>query len=54
LLCDRLQHQSPQLRLFADPSESNERRGRLVQALDGVRRRFGVDALRFGSQPSLA
>lgn len=53
LLCDRLQHQSPQLRLFADPSEPSERRGRLVQALDGVRRRFGVDAVRFGSQPSL-
>ncbi|MBE0586110.1 MAG: hypothetical protein IH612_20395, partial [Desulfofustis sp.] len=54
LLCDRLQRQSPQLRLFTDPSGPGEKRERLVQALDAVRSRFGIDALRFGSQPILA
>ncbi len=54
LFCDRLQRQSPQLRLFADPPGPDEKRERLGQALAGVRNRFGVDALRFGSQPSLA
>lgn len=54
LLCDRLRRQSPQLRLFADPPGPGEKRERLGQALAGVRNRFGVDALRFGSQSSLA
>ncbi|BDD85846.1 DNA polymerase Y family protein [Desulfofustis limnaeus] len=49
-----LQRSAAQLRLFADPSGAEEKRERLVQALDTVRHRFGRDIIRFGNQPRSA
>lgn len=51
LVCDRLQPESPQLFLFAEPE--TDRQARLDAALDAVRRSFGVNAIRTGRQPAL-
>jgi len=51
LLCDRLHRRSGQLSLFAETTAASRRKEQLAAALDVVRRRFGVDAVRFGRQP---
>jgi DNA polymerase-4 len=49
LICDRLMFPpAQQLSLFAPEAELENRRIRLVGAIDAVRRRFGTDALRIG------
>ena len=48
LVCDRLVFPPAQLALFGDDRQQNEKRDRLIGALDAVRRRFGGDALHVG------
>ncbi len=51
LIGDCLHRQSPQLRLFVEPSGAGDRAARLTEALDTVRQRFGSAAVRFGNEP---
>jgi DNA polymerase-4 len=54
LTCDRLHRQSPQMMLFPTPDKTNKKKAQLLGAMDAVRHKFGVDAMRLGSQISLA
>lgn len=53
LTCDRLHRRSPQLPLFAEPGRGEQRREKLLAAMDTVRRRFGSEAIRVGKQAIL-
>jgi DNA polymerase-4 len=48
LVCDRLAFPPAQLELFPAERRRLDRRGRLIGAVDAVRRRFGADALQVG------
>jgi DNA polymerase-4 len=48
LVCDRLAFPPAQQELFPDAAARDRRRTRLVAALDGIRERFGAEAVRFG------
>ena len=48
LVCDRLAFPPAQQELFPAAAVRDRRRIRLVSALDGIRERFGGDAIRFG------
>jgi len=48
LVCDRLAFPPAQRELFPAAAARDHRRVRLVSALDGIRERFGTDAIRFG------
>lgn len=54
LTCDRLHRQSCQLPLFPDPDKKNKKKVQLLGAMDAVRHKFGADAMRLGSQITLA
>jgi len=53
LICSRLHSKSKQLHLFSIPGGIDEKRERVVSAMDRVRARFGADGIRFGNQVSL-
>jgi DNA polymerase-4 len=48
LVCDRLIFPPSQMELFAADQKADEKRSRLINAIDTVRHRFGSQALRFG------
>jgi DNA polymerase-4 len=48
LTCDQLIFPSAQLALFASQHHAQKRQDALVDALDGIRQRFGQDAIRVG------
>ncbi|MBT8366320.1 MAG: hypothetical protein KJP23_16600 [Deltaproteobacteria bacterium] len=48
LICDRLTFPPAQLELFAAEQKQKERRDNLISAIDGIRQRFGNDAVRMG------
>jgi len=48
LVCDRLAFPPAQRELFPAAAARDRRRVRLVSALDGIRERFGTEAIRFG------
>jgi DNA polymerase-4 len=48
LICDRLTFPPAQLELFAAEQKQKERRDNLISAIDGIRQRFGNEAVRFG------
>jgi DNA polymerase-4 len=48
LICDRLTFPPAQLELFAAERKQKERRDNLISAIDGIRQRFGNEAVRFG------
>jgi DNA polymerase-4 len=54
LVCDRLTFPPAQLPLFATDRNAEKKRNALVTALDAVRGRFGIDALRVGRTVGLA
>jgi DNA polymerase-4 len=50
LLCDRLQRQSPQLSLFAEPAGRQSQRKKMDNAMDLLRNRFGHTVIGVGRQ----
>lgn len=50
LVCDRLQRQSPQLSLFAEPENRQLRQEKITGAMDSLRRRFGDGVIGTGRQ----
>ena len=48
LICDRLTFPPAQLELFAAEQKQKERRDNLISAIDGIRQRFGNDAVQMG------
>ena len=48
LICDRLTFPPAQLELFAIEQKQKERRDNLISAIDGIRQRFGNDAVQMG------
>ncbi len=53
LVLDRLCRRSPQLPLFAECAATDRKQERFCEAMDGLRNRFGAEAVRFGSQAAL-
>lgn len=53
LSCERLHRKSPQLPLFTERPDSDRRRECVLSALDRVRKKYGADSVRFGSQVPL-
>ena len=54
LVCDRLTFPPAQLSLFAADRNAEKKRSAIVAALDAVRGRFGIDALRVGRTVGLS
>ncbi|MEE4164566.1 MAG: hypothetical protein V2I35_01110 [Desulfocapsaceae bacterium] len=54
LSCERLQRTSPQLSLFSVPVGSDRKKEQLQPALDRLRKKFGIDSVRFASQVGLS
>jgi DNA polymerase-4 len=54
LICDRLSFPPAQLELFADDRKADEKRTALVAAIDGIRDRFGRNAICMGRRCRLA
>ncbi len=50
LVCDRLQRQSPQLSLFAEPESRQLQQKKVTGAMDTLRRRFGHGVVGIGRQ----
>ena len=48
LICDRLIFPPAQLELFADEQKKTQQSDNLIVAIDGIRRRYGSDAVRVG------
>ena len=48
LICDRLTFPPAQLELFADEQRKTQKRDNLIAAIDGIRDRFGNEALQVG------
>ncbi len=53
LVCDRLQKRSPQLLLFPDKGEREQRQEKVLGAMDTIRSRFGHLSIGLGSQSGL-
>ncbi len=53
LVCDRLQKQSPQLLLFPDKGDKEQRQEKVLGAMDTIRSRFGHRSIRMGNQSSI-
>jgi DNA polymerase-4 len=50
LVCDRLQNQSPQLLLFPDKRDKEQRQEKVLGAMDTIRSRFGHRSIHMGNQ----
>ena len=48
LICDRLTFPPAQLKLFAAEQKQTQQRDKLIDAIDGIRRRFGSEAIQMG------
>ncbi len=48
LICDRLTFPPAQLKLFAAEREQTQQRANLINAIDGIRSRFGSEAIQMG------